>query len=706
MKIQMLRFALAWSVWRAIGRGRAAARPYRFALAWGVWLTIGLATSGMARDTSASAASKEPIVLVAMDPLARELACACVRGYAQRDYHLLAAYLSKKAGQRVVVRFSDDLTNSIAHLDPGQEAIVVAKCSVVEHDAAGAGFKYRALCRLTGKDGSTLLTGYFVAKAGDTATKIEDVAGRRVLLGSPDADEKYSAALQALKAAGVPAPKVIETRGACSDAAIDVVDSTEKPPPVGLISSYALPLLNGCGTIKKGDLKVIGQTRAVPFVTVFCSVGMSAEKQQKILEGLLAITNSPKLMKAMETKNGFVPLDGSTPAPRSKADWQDWPGWRGADRDGHVPQLPDRLPEKARVLWQKPAMNGGLAGITVAQGRVIVADRDPADGRDVFRCLDASDGRLIWLVDYEARGQLDYGQFPRATPVIHDGRVYLLGALGALHCVRLENGKILWHRHLVKDLGGKLPTWGCCATPLVVDDLLIVNPGGPKASVAALDCKTGRTRWVAPGHPAAYSSFISGTLGGKFQIVGYDKVSLGGWDPKSGERLWTLTPPVEGDFNVPTPLAVDGKLLVATENNGTRLYGFGDDGKILAAPLAQCADLAPATATPIATNGRVFGCHAGIDCLDLRDHLKPIWHEQNDAMGDHAALFASPDRVLVVTLSGELFLLSAGGRTCEVLSKVRLFEGDAEIYSHPALANNHLYIRGPASICCMDLGGG
>src|ERR1039458_5029996 len=58
------------------------------------------------------------------------------------------------------------------------------------------------------------------------------------------------------------------------------------------------------------------------------------------------------------------------------------------------------------------------------------------------------------------------------------------------------------------------------------------------------------------------------------------KVSLGGWDPQSGERLWTLTPPAEGDFNVPTPLAVDGKVLLATENNGTRLYGFGNDGKI------------------------------------------------------------------------------------------------------------------------------
>jgi hypothetical protein len=75
-------------------------------------------------------------------------------------------------------------------------------------------------------------------------------------------------------------------------------------------------------------------------------------------------------------------------------------------------------------------------------------------------------------------------------------------------------------------------------------------------------------------------------------------------------------------------------------------------------------------------------------------------------MGEHTSLFASPVRVLVVALSGELFLLSAEGNKCEILSRLRLFDDDADIYSHPALVNNHLYIRGSASICCVDISGG
>ncbi len=150
-----------------------------------------------------------------------------------------------------------------------------------------------------------------------------------------------------------------------------------------------------------------------------------------------------------------------------------------------------------------------------------------------------------------------------------------------------------------------------CSTPLVVDDLLIVNPGGTNASLVALDCATGRTRWTTPGLPAAYSSFICGEFGGRRQIVGYDQHSLGGWDVKTGKRLWQLVPPAEGDFNVPTPIAVDGGVVVSTENNGTRLYRFDESGRIISKPAAEFADLSPDTVSPVVTCGRVFGAHRG-----------------------------------------------------------------------------------------------
>jgi ABC-type phosphate/phosphonate transport system substrate-binding protein len=683
---------------------RRAGVPFCLAAAAVAMLWSAVAGCSAAK-APASSSAQLPMALIVMDPLAKELACACVRGYAQRDYHQLAAHLTRQVGQRVTVAFADDLTSAVAELSPNQEAIVVAKTSVVQCDAAAAGFKYRTLCRLTGKDGETTLTGYFVAKTSDSATRIEDIAGRRVLFGSTNADEKYTAALEAMRAAGIPIPKKIETRDACSDAALDVVDSAETPPPVGVISSYALPLLEGCGSIKKGDLKVIGQTKPVPFITVFCSDHITAAKQKRIADVLFAIRKNAKLLKALETQSGFVPCEDAPPQPQSRSDAGSWPDWRGPARDGRVPHLPARLLVPPRMVWRQPATDGGLAGISVADGRVLVAERDPTDERDVLRCLDAEDGHRVWGLDYEARGQLDYGQAPRATPVIRDGKVYWLGAFGDLHCVSLATGQVLWRRHLVKDLGGRLPTWGYCATPLLVGDRLIVNPGGTQTSLVALDAATGQTLWATPGHPAAYAAFIAATLGGRLQIVGYDKVSLGGWDASSGQRLWTLTPPAEGDFNVPTPLAVDGKLIVATENNGTRLYDFGTDGKILATPLGESAELAPDTTTPVAVRGRLFGTHLGLHCLDVAANLKCLWREEDSLFGEHASLFASDDRVLVVTLSGELVLVAADRPKFEAVSRVKLFAEGAEVYSHPAFVNDRLYLRGPASVCCFDLSG-
>src|SRR5438132_1329002 len=322
----------------------------------------------------------------------------------------------------------------------------------------------------------------------------------------------------------------------------------------------------------------------------------------------------------------------------------------------------------------------------------------------MIRCLNAANVELLWLAEFPARGKLDYGQFPRATPVIHAGKAYLLGAFGDLRCVNLVNGKVIWERHLPREFKARLPTWGMCSTPLVVDELIIVNPGATNASLAALDCATGRTRWTTPGLPAAYSAFICGDFGGRRQIVGYDQRSLGGWDVKSGKRLWQLVPPKEGDFNVPTPIAADGGVIVTTENNGTRLYRFDESGRIIPKPAAEFADLSPTTATPVVTCGRIFVAHQGLHCLDAQQGLKPVWHREDEAPGDHATLIADDERVLVITLGGELILLDGKSEECAIISRLRIFDGDVEIYSHPAFVGTRLYARGGSSVVCVELG--
>jgi outer membrane protein assembly factor BamB len=364
--------------------------------------------------------------------------------------------------------------------------------------------------------------------------------------------------------------------------------------------------------------------------------------------------------------------------------------------------LPEKLPSIPKTIWKKGAVNGAVAGLSISDGRLLLAERDLADEQDVYRCFNTEDGESLWRTSFPARGNLDYGNAPRAAPVIHHHRAYLLGAFGDLRCLEMADGSVVWQRQLAREFSARLPTWGLCSPPLIIDDMLIVNPGGTNASIAALDLATGATRWTTPGGQAAYAAFIMGNFGGQWQLVGYDHYSLGGWDPCTGKRLWQLIPPVKGDFNVPTPIALNGELLLSTENNGTRLYAFNSAGQIIPKPKAHFTDLSPDTTTPVVTHGRIFGMsHEKIYCLDART-LQPIWKLDEEGLGDHASLIADDHRVLIMTMRTELILIDAAANDSPVISRLNLFD-DVEVYSHPALIGTRLFARGSDNIVCFDL---
>ncbi len=359
------------------------------------------------------------------------------------------------------------------------------------------------------------------------------------------------------------------------------------------------------------------------------------------------------------------------------------------------------------MLWRQPLARAGLGGIAATADYVVLGDRDLEDFGDAFRCYDAKTGLPLWTVSYPAPGKLDYGNTPRATPLIHGDLAYLQGAFGDLYCVRLKTGEIQWIRNLRIDFGvdAKL-IWGMCSSPLIADGKLIVNPGAELASLAALDPKTGDVIWETPGEPHAFGSFICARFGGVLQIVGYDRTTLGGWDVRTGRRLWKLVPPNSGDFNVPTPLAVGKRLLVTTENNATRLYDFTADGKIVPDPVAVNEDLAPDMSTPVAIGDRLFCVWGDLACLDLADGLKTRWTVADKALGTYGAIVASERCLLAFGNGGYLLMAEIQTKGAPALSKLRVLEqhDDTEQYSHPALVGDRLFFRGENVIMCIDLG--
>jgi outer membrane protein assembly factor BamB len=239
---------------------------------------------------------------------------------------------------------------------------------------------------------------------------------------------------------------------------------------------------------------------------------------------------------------------------------------------------------------------------------------------------------------------------------------------------------------------------------LIAAGRLIVNPGGKSGSLVALDPATGEVVWKAPGRPAGYGSFIAAELGGREQLIGHDATTLGGWDPATGIRLWTVTPENPDDFNVPTPIAYRGQLLVSTENNGTRMFRFGAEGKIDGEPAAVCADLAPDTHSPIVAGDRLFGVWQDLYCLDLKENLKVRWIGKDKAFRAHTSLVASADRLLICSATGELLLIDPRADAFQPLGRLSLFSDEADLLSHPAFVDKRIYARGNSEIACVSLG--
>ena len=265
-------------------------------------LALAVAAPALADD------KKSALTLVVMDPLALPLSCPCVKGYAQRDYDKLAKFLEKELGRPVAVHFSESLTAALQKKTEGKADIIIGKHSVVESEAKASNLKISPVLSLTGKDGKTTMTGLMVVPAKDPALTAADLKGYRIIFGTADCDEKYAAAFNLLKENAIALPKKPETCSACSDGATKILElfrGGEKCATV--ISSYAAPLLEGCGTINKGDLRVVGETDPVPFVVAF--VNTTTVSDNRVAEALLKMKSVPDLMTALETKGGFVKFE-------------------------------------------------------------------------------------------------------------------------------------------------------------------------------------------------------------------------------------------------------------------------------------------------------------------------------------------------------------------------------------------------------------
>ncbi|MFM7150512.1 MAG: PQQ-binding-like beta-propeller repeat protein, partial [Gemmataceae bacterium] len=387
----------------------------------------------------------------------------------------------------------------------------------------------------------------------------------------------------------------------------------------------------------------------------------------------------------------------------------DWPQWRGAKRDNHWAEkgLPDRLPETLPQRWKQP-IGGGYFGIAVTHGRVFVLDRQtqPEEVERVL-CLDARTGKTLWEHRYAVTyGKLDYGNGPRSTPTVHDGKVYAMGALGHLHCLEEKTGKLIWMRDTVKDFKGRVPTWGHACSPLVDGSQLIVQVGGqPGACLVALDLENGKELWRSLDDRPGYASPVKIDGGSWKQLVYFTPQHVVGLEPGTGKVIWRV--PFDGityDVSISDVVYADGVLLASNYWSGSKAIRLDEAGRNPEVAW-EGKDLSLLMSTPLVKGKHVYALdrHRGLKCIEMRTG-KILWEGEHvtprDTNPQASLVWTEGDKALILNTPGELSLVEL---TPEKLHK----HGKAKIigrtWAHPGFADQCVFARSDEEIVCVSL---
>lgn len=394
-----------------------------------------------------------------------------------------------------------------------------------------------------------------------------------------------------------------------------------------------------------------------------------------------------------------------------------WPQWRGPNRDGLAPSGPLRTNWKEsppKPLWSVPC-GGGYASFAVVGNRLYT--QDYKDGTERILCLDAATGATIWThgdsVPYSGLG---FPSGPRATPTIHEGRVYTVGAKGLFLCLDANpdspQGKELWRHDLLAEFRADLPTWGIASAPLIEGDLVIVQPGGRDGTIAAFDRKTGAKRWATGKNPNGYSSPIAATLGGVRQIVAVTGDAIIGVRPSDGQQLWSHPWITEHKGNIATPVVVDVNHVFVSSGYQKgcvllQIAADGDGAKAKELYFRKSRVMRNHHSSCVVRGESLYGYDDNtLRCVDWRKGAaKDDWEgtDNNGRTLRKGSVILSDKYLIGLTETGTLFLGEAAPDEFRFLGQVPNVLAGAECWALPVLVDGRLYLRDAAKIVCLDV---
>ena len=396
-----------------------------------------------------------------------------------------------------------------------------------------------------------------------------------------------------------------------------------------------------------------------------------------------------------------VPAANQAAAPAAPARRNYWTNFRGPARDGRYDEQPIRTNWQGGLpqLWKQPS-GGGYASFTVADGVAYTIEQ--RRGQEVVAAYNVENGRELWTNAWDAQYTDSTGDGPRATPTWHEGRVYALGAQGELRSLDARTGRLVWSKNILKDNGASNIQWGMAASPLVVDDKVIVIPGGSDGkSVVAYNARTGARAWGALGDAASYTSPMLVTLAGRRQILAVTARNVAGIAPEDGSVLWVFPWSNSSGINVSQPIVAGPNrfFVSAGYGKGAALVELKDaGGKLSAAPVWERPSMKNKFNSSVLHEGHVYGLDEGmLTCVELETGQQK-WKARGYGYGQ---VVLASGHLIVTTEEGEIALVRATPAGHTELSRFPALQG--RTWNVPAIANGRLLVRNATEMACYKL---
>jgi outer membrane protein assembly factor BamB len=364
----------------------------------------------------------------------------------------------------------------------------------------------------------------------------------------------------------------------------------------------------------------------------------------------------------------------------------------------------------------------------VAEGRVYVTDRvvEPNQVERVH-CFDSKSGQPQWSHSYDcAYRDVGYTAGPRASVSVDDGRAYSLGSMGHLFCFDAASGKVLWNKDLNAEYKIRMPIWGIAASPLVENDLVIVQVGGEGACLVAFDKRNGAEAWRALADQASYSAPIMIEQAGRRVLVCWTGDSVVGMDAKTGKVHWQFPfKPAKMVINVATPVFEKNRLFFTSFYDGSLMLAVSPD-KLEVESLwrrmgrdEQHTDgLHSIISTPYLESDSVYGVdsYGEFRCLDAKTGQR-VWESLLPTPKSRWSTIhrvKNGPRMWMFNERGELIIATLSPQGYEELSrakliaptKVQLAQRGGVCWSHPAFANRHVFARNDEELVSASLAAG